>query len=67
MLLDAIGYVGGPRNRRIAIGKVVAEREALGRDFGIRLSEGRVSYSQHTEVWFEPADDRPELPARDRL
>jgi len=54
--LDAVGYVGGERNRRIAAGKVSSEAAVLEREFGIRIGDGRVDYEQHARVWFESPD-----------
>jgi hypothetical protein len=52
--LDAMAYVGGERNRRLAKNRILAEREALLRDFGIGISKaGRFQYDQHNRVWFE--------------
>ena len=51
--LGAIGYTGGERNRRIVVGKITSESIVLARDFGIKIRDGRVTYDQHREVWFE--------------
>ena len=51
--LDAVAYVGGERNRRIAAAKIVSEGDILERDFGIRIARGRLDYEQHARVWFE--------------
>ncbi|MHB8147024.1 MAG: hypothetical protein ACYDGM_07185 [Vulcanimicrobiaceae bacterium] len=53
--LDAIGYVGGERNRRIVAAKIESESTTLERDFGIVIEDGAIRYKQHVRVWFEPA------------
>lgn len=51
--LDAIGCIGGERRRRATKARILSERPALERDFGIRFAGGYVRYDQHARVWFE--------------